>query len=239
MTLTAKPVSRALALLGLLALAACGTKTEDTEVANLLLTRVKDRINQGPDGPVGRPIPLAPQQLAAMVAGADVPLAYMRLENTGSYAVLAQVGQNGPYRTYATALRQSFGFRDGLLVSTRGIGFDLMSSDHADLLAALRGPVGATASYSLHLLDGEERPLTLSFACTVTADPAEPLALVSAAGQRLASDTAQRSRRADCTGEDGTGFTDYYRLDAAGQIVAARQWIGPDNADVTVQQLRR
>ena len=84
-----------------------------------------------------------------------------------------------------------FTFEDGLLVATRGVGEDLMSSDLSQLRALLRAGRDGTAERFHSTLDGEGRVVLKSYVCEVT--------------------FSEVTAREDCAGLDET-FVNIYRI---------------------------
>ena len=135
--------ARPVAVLALLvALAACGT----------------------PPTPDIRPA-ITPEAIAA----APEPLLFVEQGQGGAQALMALAGRNGDVITWASADGRSVSLRDGVLVATRGLGFDLMSADVGGTLTALAGGPREYERF-VSYLDGENRTVLRSFAC-IMADP--------------------------------------------------------------------
>ncbi|UOA34121.1 hypothetical protein DSM110093_03956 (plasmid) [Sulfitobacter sp. DSM 110093] len=131
-----------------------------------------------------------------------------RLENRDQASVLIQSGVNRDVVTYVTPDGISLSLRDGVLVGTRGLGFDLMNTDVSEM--AMRD--GGQAVRVHRYLDGENRIVIKSFIC----DYKGVNPIVEA-----------------CAGKN-TQFQNSYRVSAS-KIIASRQWIGPEVGYIQVE----
>ena len=61
-----------------------------------------------------------------------------QLESNDRASILVRKGENRDVETYFTPDNISISLRDGVLIATRGLGFDLMSADVSDTIAGLR-----------------------------------------------------------------------------------------------------
>ncbi|GAB4288346.1 MAG: hypothetical protein Kow0058_08030 [Roseovarius sp.] len=183
----------ALALLLLLValVAGCGAGASRTIGKSLQLT-----------GQVGGVPPelIGPQRLA------------VTLTARGVQAVLGPVTRADGTVVWQTLDGVSLSFRDGILIASRGLGYDLMSADVSGTRAMLAGTMG-TQYYPVHrsYLDGEDRTVFRSFQC-----------------RRAGGGPEGALRRVDelCVGTDRR-FTNSYWLDPAGTVIRSRQWVGP------------
>ncbi|MBO9432180.1 YjbF family lipoprotein [Sulfitobacter sp. R18_1] len=126
-----------------------------------------------------------------------------QLEQNERASILVRKGVNRDVETYYTPDNISLSLRDGVLISTRGLGFDLMSSDVAEVLTGLRH--GGQAVRVHRYLDGEDQIVIKSYICDY-------------------SGNAQIIE--NCYGKDHS-FKNSYQM-SGGRVVASRQWIGPD-----------
>ncbi|KMK65394.1 YjbF family lipoprotein [Puniceibacterium sp. IMCC21224] len=208
-------------------LAGCGNETKIINPAFLIRDVAKQAMSGGnKDG-----FAVSKAQIDTGLNFTPLPLAMVTIEKRKGQALMLEVEQNGPYRTYATADRQSFTLRGGILTATRGIGDDLMSTDNAGLVQLVQARRDGTAPYILRLLDGENITRTLNFTCEVFSEGSESYAL----GQISANATKMI---ANCTG-DMKPFTDTFLVDGSGHVIEARQWVGETTEYITVQALRK
>lgn len=186
--------------------AGCGNDTSGPQLGKQFLGRVAQL------GKPKAPAPTADQLRAAVTPelrakNGNRPMMLvqsLRLKNIAS--LVTQLGQNGDVRTYVTPDQISLSLRQGVLVSTRGFGYDLLSADVADVLDRLR--TGHGRAIRIHrYLDGENREVLRSYVCDFE---------TVGAGQ-----VTER-----CTGKDNS-FVNTYWLDGYGNVAASEQWVSP------------
>lgn len=107
-------------------------------------------------------------------------------------------------------------FRDGMLVATRGLGFDLMAADPAAARAALAAG-GGTYSRVHETLDSLDRIVRTEFDCTMQAQGREEidLGLRQVVARKFSETCGSRAIR----------FENLYWLDNDGGILSSRQFI--------------
>lgn len=225
-------VTAALAGLALaFTLGGCGSDTTRLETGRQAMGEAKRMVG----GLFGKPKATGPapdvQQMAreGMAANAG-PLLLASLEKTKSTSIFALRGESGAMRTWMSPAEQALITRSGLLVGTRGFGFDIMSADTAALAALVQGRRAGQADLVLRYLDGlgKERPLPLRCTTGTGAATSYEFAGLAFSGTPVA---------AQCSGY-GQSFDASYIVSGAGQIVSSRQWIGPQLGYVTIQSLR-
>jgi hypothetical protein len=171
-------------------------------------------------------------QINQILATKPEPLTLISIESREASALVIQIAQNGPYRTYATAQRQSVTFRDGMITSTRGIGGDLMSSDTSALRSLVTRKKNGTSPYIMRYLTGEDVTQELQYSCTITRNGTAPVNLGEV-------NTVAVQMTAQCdNGADGS-FSNTYLVDGAGDVVGGRQWLGPYIGYVSSQKIRK
>lgn len=214
--MTARMKRAAIAVLFCGALVSCGNDTQQVGLLKQVRQTAVDRLSPaaGPQvaGPSAAQIRMAlgVMQQAGQLEGKSVKIA--TLEQPPLSAAMIESGRNGDVITYQTPDRIALALRDGVLISTRGFGDDLMSADVSELLAALHGPRPRQATRVHRYLDAENHEVLRSFACVVE-------------GGRQVTET--------CHG-DGISFTNSYVLDGAGAIVQSRQWVGPRRGSIRI-----
>lgn len=148
----------------------------------------------------------------------EAPLMVATLEELSIASILIGVEENRGVFTFSTPDGVSFAFNQGLLVSSRGLGFDLMDADNADIRSAIRAG-GVTEAIRIHrYLDGLNQIEIHGFICDV---------VKSERGQF----------RESCYGDE-LQFQNTYQLDPNGNIAASRQWIGPERGYLVVETVR-
>ena len=211
-----RPVALCLTLTALLA--GCGNDPAQTGLLGQFRQLAASRL--GPSAP-----PPSAAQIRANITPelraqlGNPTLMIGTLENPPLASLLIGVQNNGTVTTFSTPDGVTFALERGVLVATRGLGFDLMSADAAQTRAALAAGGGSGAVRVHRYLDGENQTVIRSFVCDIAR-------------------TAPGALRERCYG-DGLQFDNSYRIGARGGIIASRQWIGPDRGHVVLETTGR
>lgn len=161
----------------LLVLTACSNdETRDTSVRDALTARAKSILSPGKSAPPVAAKPAAGPDRAALTAGGG-PVIVVQVPSRKAQASLGMVRQNGITRTYLAADGISLMIQNGILAGTRGFGDDLMSSDHADVLANLAQGSGSHTRVLRHL-DHQDQLAKTTLSCTVTSQGAQPVEIL-------------------------------------------------------------
>jgi len=192
-------------------IAACGSEPQENTVLGPYLQGIQS---------LGRPAPVSPSAdeirdqitpaVRSELGGAPLMIAVLEKNNLASVLIKEQSNRN--LVTYFTPDGISLTLKDGVLVGTRGLGFDLMSADVADVLPALSRN-GSEIVRIHRYLDGEDQIVIQSFICDVR-------------GQREVVET--------CHG-DGLKIENSYQTNGSGRIVSSRQWISPEQGYVRLE----
>jgi len=102
--------------------------------------------------------------------------------------------------------------RGGLVTSTFGLGFDLISADVSDTLSRVRARSSGEALRVHQYLDGENQIKTRAFQCNVALRKSNP------SSYRMTE---------DCRGA-GVSFVNTYTIGQGGAVTSSLQWLGPD-----------
>lgn len=115
---------------------------------------------------------------------AGMPVIPATVESRDALATMIPSGQNGEVTSWRTGDDVTLSFNRGVLVATRGLGFDLMA---ADPQGTLRGFAGQTAQYSQvrRTLDGENRDVFETLSCTISAPVSDPISILCKAHATL------------------------------------------------------
>lgn len=145
----------------------------------------------------------------------------------GAIAGAQQIGISGSGVVWGTADRRSVTTRSGMVVATRGLGHDLMSSraqDLTDLITARRAGQGLRIQRYLSPTFAE---VEITAQCRVTP------------GARQSSTlwVVHEFCRTG-PGQGATEFLNTYHVDTSGAIVDADQWLTPGLGRVRVTRLR-
>jgi hypothetical protein len=146
------------------------------------------------------------------------------VENLGQTAFLVvNVRRSDDLPGQVTVWRQSGGttlsFRDDILIATRGLGGDIISSDVAAIQQAIEmGQGGGQRVHFVRTEDNKER--RLSMACSVSDLGPESLEIVE-----LKFNT--RHLQEQCSNALGQVTNDYWVDSQDGTVRQSRQWAGP------------
>lgn len=159
---------------------------------------------------------------ALTVTAGEPLLAVLLVENNGT-AVMKRVGRNGSTESWMAQDRNGLTLDRGILVATRGLGFDLMGSDATPVLAALQS--GATEVYSrkMRYMTGDNRSVWINAGCSITARTSDTLQGVKYT--RFEENCRTNRER----------YTNLYWLDGQGRIRVSRQWISPQVGQMVIQ----
>lgn len=144
---------------------------------------------------------------------AGKPVILMTDAGTGLAGFMGVLGVNGPVQTWATPEYLTIGLRDGVLISTRGFGADLMSSEAPDL-AVLRTGNGQYQRRFFYL-DGADQTQVHDYLCTLHTAGAERLTQLG-----RAYDTRLVTEK--CSGKQGD-FENRFWFDASGVLRQSSQ----------------
>jgi hypothetical protein len=158
----------------------------------------------------------APAAQAVLPAGAaSDPVMRVQIPSRGASAVLSRVAVNKDVETWLAADNISLSFRQGVLVASRGLGFDLMGADAQNSLNAIAGQSAEVYRRQMRYLTGDNHSTYLTAGCSMVF--AGPETVNGRQLQRLEERCQARQSR----------FTNLFWLDGSGQIVQSRQWVSP------------
>jgi hypothetical protein len=156
------------------------------------------------------------------------------LERSGIFAYLfidAVRDDAGPGRVtiWRTEDNVTLALRSGVLIATRGLGGDLLSSDVA-IARGRPGPAGSGAR-TAHVRTGNVKAVSVTLACDLADLGPDPVEIVE-----IIYPTRHLQER--CTGADGGQVVNDYWVDSrAGIIWQSRQWAGPGIGYVALRRL--
>jgi hypothetical protein len=225
-----RAAGRTLAALSLAALAACsgGTGNQSGDAPVLLQAaraKLAELAGGGEAGPDARAV-LTP----ALVAGSPTPLILMLVEETDTALTLVPRASNRGTVQWRDVGGGGILRRDGILVGTRGFGFDLHTADIAPLAAALRRGGGEGVERINRYIDGQNQIVAVQFLCSV-----RPLggAVLERYGTRRATTVFEE----DCEGAGVGGFVNRYWIDSRGVVQRTQELIHPRSGAVTIDLL--
>lgn len=220
--------SRAIAALMLAAtalLSACSSEGTGGERAPSLELANAARAAFGRGPAAARAAPLLNR---AQIEAYPVPLDLIVLEQTRASALVFQVGQNGGVETWASADGKTVALRQGVLLSTRGLGPDLMGSVAPSVTRLASAGDGAHERVIV-TLGGEDQTLRARYICTLEARGTEALTIIE---RRYTA----RHVRETCSGDSGAFVNDFWFQGST--LRQSRQWAGPGTGHITLQRLR-
>ena len=156
------------------------------------------------------------QSWPKVTASKGETLLRISMEN-GKSARAKRIGQNDMVATWMTEDPFTVSLQEGVLVATRGFGFDRMGARVGGTLAALAagGDVGEYARQTSSL-SGENGLLWQQSSCQMTGGATE-----------LRSGARYRKFTEACRLRDSR-YSNIYWLDPGGQIRHSRQWLNPE-----------
>jgi hypothetical protein len=143
------------------------------------------------------------------------PQMHVQISSRGAAALLSRVAVNKDVETWLAVDNISLSFRQGILVATRGLGFDLMGADAQNSLDAIAGQGPEVYRRQMRYLTGDNHSTYLTAGCSIVSVGAETVD-----GQRLQKFEEQCQARQN-------RFTNLYWQNGSGQIVQSKQWVSP------------
>lgn len=216
-------------LLGVMLFAGCSNQNSSENVFTVTKTLIQQR-----RVPPALPDPQLVQAVAMdALSKTTGPLAVYRLEDRKAVSILRPIARNGAYQTwasYGSSARLSATTLNGVLVSTRGLGNDLMSSRVEPLLDVVSRREEGVATIQQRYLDGENQIVNIKSDCKITRGESETLAGFggSVSGVRMTAECWQADR----------SVVNSYLVDADGAVVHSRHWAGPTMGYSEIQRLR-
>jgi hypothetical protein len=158
----------------------------------------------------------APTHISVSPEALSGPILSVQIPSQKATATLARVAINADVETWITADNVSLSFRQGVLVASRGLGFDLMGADAAGTLAALSGSEAGIYRHQMRHLTGENHNTYLMAGCQM-----------KDMGAEIRSGQALHRLEESCVARDHE-FTNLFWVDASGRILQSRQWVSPE-----------
>lgn len=218
-----------LAGLLLLALAACGSDKSAGMLGGIPVKELAQatlaEVGLGPKPKAAPPAtPPDPALLAAarkMLEDAGTPLFIIQSKSLGLQDYFSTLGQNGDVVTWSTQSYKSISMRDGMIVATRGLGPDLMSSFGPTTAQVQRGKGTTQRSYFVN--DAADQGQRLDFDCHLKDAGTATISLIG---------KPYSTRRIDeaCTGQSGS-FVNSFWFDGRAKLRQSSQHLamGIDN----------
>ena len=158
------------------------------------------------------------------------PALVASLPSRGAQGTLAITGTNQGVVTFQTADGISLALDNGFLVSTRGLGEDLMSSQVADAQRAVLSGGQSGSHPRIHAyLNGFNKIRYTTFLCE-TSSRQEVIDLSSGTRRSM-------SRVEEACANPSRGFTNIYWLVDGGTVRKSRQWVGEEVGYMELERL--
>jgi hypothetical protein len=158
----------------------------------------------------------APAQATISATALAGPVMRVQIPSRNANAQLSRVAVSNGVETWLAVDNISLSFREGVLVASRGLGFDLMAADATATLTAIAGQGAPVYRRQMRYLTGDHHATYLMAGCSMKGIGPETVN-----GQRL-----QRLEE-KCQARQNA-FTNIFWLNASGAIVVSRQWVSPE-----------
>ena len=149
-----------------------------------------------------------PATTATSVPAAGAPQVWVTFRSKGIKLSMAQLASDGAGVVWAAKDGSQMALRDGVLINTRGFGWDMMSAD-APSVATLAKLGSHKRMY--YDLDGTDTMRTHTFDCKAESGPT--------------TDTPFKRHIVEHCGGDVGAIENEFWLDSAGRIAQSRQWV--------------
>lgn len=131
-------------------------------------------------------------------------------------SLFTYAAENGATTTWQAEDGAVLNTKSGMLISSRGLGFDLMSSTIDGPLAVITGRAKGPASRQHRFLNGEDQEVTVSFLCTYT---------------------RKKSQVTEVCTSDDLILENQYWLNKDSAIWRSQQWLGTKFGSVFLENL--
>ena len=194
-------------VLALVWLAGCGSVTDRTSPWQI----VQDRLTAEPPAAGTSAAALRAALTPDALAQIEGPVLLVQVPLRGTVAVMTRVASNQGVDTYMSGDSISISLREGVLVATRGMGFDLMIADIRAAAPAIAAGSGRATRIHRYL-DGEDHGRAVRYDCLYRQE------------NGLITE--------HCDG-DGQTFRNTYAA------TVSMQWVSPRNGSLIIEWLKR
>ena len=190
----------------------------------LLLTGCQSAVQKLSGATPPAPVTFSAEQLAS-------PKMQVEIASRGAQALLLRVAVNQDVETWLAADNISLSFRQGVLVASRGLGFDLMGADVNGTLAALQGQGVPVYRRQMRFLSGDHRTTYLMAGCSLAVAEGET---GGQTGSEMVAGRQTRRLEEHCQAHRHE-ITNLFWVDGAGRILRSRQWVSPEIGYIEAQ----
>ncbi len=153
------------------------------------------------------------------LARAGAPAIIAQIESRAAQGALYQVQSRKGVSAYLSADGSLITLDQGFLSATRGLGGDLMSSEHARVIPMVLARREGAVERTFRHLNGDDRLVAERFVCRVENRGAREIPVPGGA-------TAQTTFLAEICLSEGGELRNLYWVGQDGQLVQSRQWAG-------------
>lgn len=157
-----------------------------------------------------------PQEVTFDVGTASAPVMRVQIVSRQADAQLSRVAVSRGVETWLAVDDISLSFQQGVLVATRGLGFDLMGADATATLRAMAGQGDPVYRRQMRYLTGDHQSSYLMAGCS--------MAFV---GPDVVDGRSFERFDEKCQARQHV-FTNIFWRNASGAIVQSRQWVSPE-----------
>lgn len=159
-----------------------------------------------------------------------------RAENLDKVGFLSRVsvrdeGEAGQVSVWQSGDNAQLVFRNGVLVTTRGLGFSLLSSDVAGTVFALASQQEGAVLREMDILRGDNSRAKLTLRCLVSDFGLTTISVVD-------ETVPVRRMREDCRWREGEITNDYWIDPETSVMIRSRQWAGPETGYFSILVLK-
>lgn len=218
-------MTRILALLMILTLAACGSQKGTLSLAGL--KGAATRLTKGTPPPVD----FRKLLTRAEIDNLQVPAVFTELEDSGLNSGMLLQARNGQVLRFGAGASSAIAYKNGIVVRTHGLGHDLISADVEGLERALRQGGSSNAVRIHRYLGGDNKEITRSYVCDVRFEGRESI-IIFEIGRTL-------TRVSESCQNVDTSFENLYWVGAGGKIWRSKSWISPEMGALLTDDLAR
>lgn len=166
-----------------------------------------------------------PERTPQFIAGLKTPTLEVTLEQSGQVALLSpfsdrQDATPGEVRIWRAADESQIVLRDGVLISTRGLGPDIESTFSRTMVAMLSAQGSLQGLHRLYLVTGENGTEAVDLTCRTEKIDDDVIEI----GART---HVTRRLRADCASDFGKKVYEFWVAPDGQTVWQSRQWAGP------------
>lgn len=172
-----------------------------------------------------------PEQVIAAIEPFPGQLKVMFLPKAKQSGLLLAAGGNRDVEYWGTPSGQSLALKQGILIATRGMNFDLMSMDVGEAPDLIRRRATGNTNKVYRYLDGEDHEVELYAKCTVS--PRGPDTVTLTNGSRVA---ATKMRETCIAGR--LTFNNFFWVASDGRIARSEQFSSPETGQIVIEELR-